>query len=244
MSDMRDKTGKPKTPVTEAEVDYFKRSLSEPKFIGKIPERTELKMIPAKGDQPKIGFMVHETLWNDSEGTPDYDAAVLEATKEADQYRSGHYVTYDEPSLLGWTCLDVLPNLVGRPWDQFALNMVHSVRPGCIRVVEYGQGQTLDAVTWRVTVNLEEDNRTISRISQEVDVGSVGVQHGHGLHKYELGQDPKLQQVFGNLEAIEKFAPKGEEPMITCPHCRGRSSGGMAVCSCNGTGKVPKGYKP
>lgn len=114
-----------------------------------------------------------------------YNADVLAGTSGADRYRSNHRVEYNEPESTGFTCAPVLQEIWGRPWDQFALNMTHSVRPSCIRVIGSDEGITLDAVTWRVTVILGEDGRTIARIEQEVEVGLIGAKHGYGLSQYQ-----------------------------------------------------------
>jgi len=185
---------------------------SEPHFVSEPPARPELQVEKRGPEGPKIGFMVYERPFDDCGATPDYDAKALEATDYADSYRSGSRIPYSEPPCYGWTCLDVLPNLVGRPWDQFALNMLRSVRPSGIRVVGYSQCMTADSAPWRVTVRLDKDNRTISKVEQEVEVGTVGAQHGHGLYKYEHGQDPTPQTCFVNTRGLKKLKLDPEGP--------------------------------
>jgi len=87
-----------------------------------------------------------------------------------DYYRSKHAVKYEPPNHNGWMCIPVLEFMVGRPWDQLALDMVRAVRPSCIRVTE-GE-QTLDARTWRVTVLLRRGTNVIRHIEQEVEVSN------------------------------------------------------------------------
>jgi hypothetical protein len=88
---------------------------------------------------------------------------------------------YEQPTRLGYTSVDVLPLLTGKPWDEVALAFVHSLRPSCIRVIKHNHAETTDARTWRVTVYLDE-KELIESISQEVQVGlPEGVQHGHAL---------------------------------------------------------------
>jgi hypothetical protein len=65
--------------------------------------------------------------------------------------------------------IDVLPLLKGKPWDDLALSYVSALRPSLIRVIKWGEGQAANAVTWRVTVNLDENN-LIRKITQEVEV--------------------------------------------------------------------------
>lgn len=86
-------------------------------------------------------------------------------------------VTGQAPS--GFAFLPVLDYLVGQPWSLMALNLVASLRPSAVRVVK-ASTVTLDARGWRVTVMLEEDDRTIRSIHQEVSVGLVGTD-GQGI---------------------------------------------------------------
>ncbi len=175
----------------------------------KTPKRIDLKFtevttLPSKHPD-KIGFMVHEVPFDDK--TPDYDAAVLSSTDEADRYRRSHenpMSGYRKPLSTGYTHIDCLPKLIGRPWDQYALNMVHALRPSCIVVT--GGEVTCDAVPWRVTVTIEEDNRTIKNLTQEVHVGLTGASHGHGLNKYAAGLDPAPQRVFFNTRGLKKLS--------------------------------------
>lgn len=103
-----------------------------------------------------------------------------------DDYRNDGYggkwgAAYVEPDGVGYTVIEVLPFLTGRPWDDVALAYVHALRPSTIRV-NNSDCWKLDARNWRVSVLLESDDRTIKRISQEVAVGlPVGIDHGHAL---------------------------------------------------------------
>jgi hypothetical protein len=184
--------------------DKPKVTFYEPKQVDSIPLRTELTVLPSDPDKPKsIGWSVYEVTPEEDAKTLDYDASVLASTEEADKYRSNDYVHYVKPDQHGFACIDVLQQLWGRPWDQYALNMVHSVRPSGIRVVGSREGLTLAAITWRVTVHLEDDNRTIHKIDQEVEVALVGAKHGHGLHKYEIGAAPSPALGYFNPRAIK-----------------------------------------
>ena len=149
----------------------------------------------------EIKFTVTENLEDGS--IPDYDADILQGTKEADKYR-GRSVSYEPPDIRSYTSLTVLPQLNGRPWDQFALNMIHSLRPSSIRV-NIGGGGIANASRWRVTVALEEDDRTIREITQEVEVACVGAKHGHGLRKYEIGADPKPALFYCNPNGLKRL---------------------------------------
>lgn len=90
-------------------------------------------------------------------------------TREADSYRTTHMKEFNHCHVRGYTVIPVLEFLNGKPWCSMALNYVEALRPHYIRVTA-GE-QTCDAVTWRVTVHLEKDNRTIRFIEQEVEVG-------------------------------------------------------------------------
>lgn len=93
-----------------------------------------------------------------------------------------------ESEHFGWTSIKVLPFLTGRPWDVVALAFVHALRPSYIRVIE--GAETLDAMTWRITVRLN-NNKTIREIEQEVEVWLPdGVVHSHALeHALRFGID-------------------------------------------------------
>lgn len=170
-----------------------------------IPAKTELRVLPADPpDKPKVGFMVYER--RDDDKTPDYDTEELQSTEVADTYRSAHHAGYTQPSSYGSLTLDVLPFLVGRPWDQCALNYLASLRPSCVRVLSENGGLTLDSVAWRVTVLLSSDDyRTIKRIQQEVNVGIVGCKHGHGLRKYLTGANAAPSHSILNIRGLKKM---------------------------------------
>lgn len=115
----------------------------------------------------------------------------------------GGGVPYKSPGRVGHAKVTVLAELVGRPWDQYALNMVQSCRPSMVRVTT--GTVTGDSFAWRVTVFLTDDERTIREIVQEVEVGLVGAKHGHGLNKYALGVSPKPQNVVFNARGVKKL---------------------------------------
>jgi len=93
-------------------------------------------------------------------------------------YISPQGALYCPPRRRGCLSVDVLPMLIGRPWDEVSLGLVHSLRPHSIRVVN-GSEET-NSVLWRVTVHLE--GGVIQQITQEVEVGLPdGVEHGQAL---------------------------------------------------------------
>jgi hypothetical protein len=82
----------------------------------------------------------------------------------------------------GYTVIRVLPELTGKEFDDWALGMIHSLRPYSIRTAV--DGVQLTAILWRVTVWLKIDNRTIRYIEQEVEVGlPKGCHHGEELSR-------------------------------------------------------------
>lgn len=82
----------------------------------------------------------------------------------------------------GFTDIEVLQFLYGRPWDQIALNYVHALHPTRIRVVKYNQGVTMDACTGRVLIQLDE-NGLIKSIEQEVEVGCKGFENAFEMEQ-------------------------------------------------------------
>ncbi len=96
---------------------------------------------------------------------------------------SYHHKLYDGEkcfNCLGWSSIDVLQFLWGKPWNEIALGYVHSLRPSAVYV---STGMfTCDTCTWRVKVLIDKDN-IIENISQEVEVGLPDGIHygGYGL---------------------------------------------------------------
>jgi hypothetical protein len=69
----------------------------------------------------------------------------------------------------GFCHVPMLEFLNGRKWDDYAMAIVHSLRPSALRTSITG-ALKCDAVMWRVTVLLNEDG-TIKEIWQEAEVG-------------------------------------------------------------------------
>lgn len=93
----------------------------------------------------------------------------------------------------GFICLHVLPELAGRPWDDYALGAVHSLRPSWIRVIPNDGGIQLDSQEWRVTVWLHDDG-TIKEIDQEVVVGLPDDCQNGGELNAKLFPDPPEEE--------------------------------------------------
>jgi hypothetical protein len=78
----------------------------------------------------------------------------------------------------GFTTIEVLTFLVGRPWDERAAGFLCALRPSMVRVVPRDE-QKCDARLWRVTVTLDPAG-LVRRIEQEVEVGlAKGWANGH-----------------------------------------------------------------
>jgi hypothetical protein len=110
----------------------------------------------------------------------------------ADQYYSDHGKTVDESLLKkssSWTCVDILHDLRGKPWNNLALNYVLAFKPRMIRVTK--DSMTLDYQQNRVTVYVENDNRTIRNIEMELIVPIFGCLNGSDLDKKLYSQETK-----------------------------------------------------
>ena len=88
---------------------------------------------------------------------------------------------YEPPICRGYTRIEVLAFLKGKPWNEIALAYVHAVSPSYIRVIK-GE-ETTDAKAWRVSVYIDR-NSIIEKITQEVEVALPdGIQNGYELRK-------------------------------------------------------------
>lgn len=126
-----------------------------------------------------------------------------------DDYRKDGYggkwgARYVDPESQGYTSIEVLQFLNGRPWDEVALAYVHALRPSKIRV-NSSDCWKLDCNNWRVTILLEPDDRTIKRITQEVIVGlPEDIGNGHEL-ECELNRRPPSPR-----RRVDRFVDGGE----------------------------------
>ena len=170
----------------------------------------DITVLPA--DDPKrlkIGWVIEERTgpcW-----LPSVDNSCYE-TNLADEFLGSHGKDAEDPTKKRyfWGVVPMLESLWGQPWNNLALNYVLALRPTAIRV---STGcVTADAYTWRVTVFLKEDKRTIRRIEQECNTGSIGAENGWDL-KLKLQQQltgkkiPKFDSTccFINPDAIAKM---------------------------------------
>lgn len=110
-------------------------------------------------------------------------------------------VKYEQPEAIGYTSIEVLKHIWGKPWDEIALAYVHSLRPSTIRVSS-GVVHS-DARVWRVTVIVNEKD-FIHSITQEVEVGlPEGIPHGYAL---------KIASIYG-IES-EQFKASTDEHQV------------------------------
>lgn len=109
----------------------------------------------------------------------------------------------------GYKTINILPELIGRQWDEISLGYVHAFKPSCIRVIPHNGMMTLDAMSRRVTVELNEQKR-IKRINQEVEVMlPENIQNGEHLDiAMEHGIDSPQAQWY-NDDSIKGFVHDG-----------------------------------
>ena len=100
--------------------------------------------------------------------------------------------------------MDVLPELIGQPWNNLALSYVTTLRPSCIRVLstvistKWGpecRGAHCDCHCWRVTIWLGDDDRVIESITQEMEGNSIGLATTN-----DMVEQLKHQKQYGNLD--------------------------------------------
>ncbi len=161
--------------------------LSPGDYGGEIPVRQDITILPANDPHSlRLGWTVYEFI-----DERDYQRFIkknggkkalkeylhnnhpdrLKETDLSDICRKNSF-NYVKPDITRFGTLNVLPELYGKPFNNGAMNLIHALRPSAVRVTT---GEvTLDAHTWRVTVLLKDDNITIDRIYQEVELGGIG----------------------------------------------------------------------
>ena len=160
--------------------------------IGSMPIRKDTDFEVLADDDPrklKLGWVVREIAPGEDMGDPPGDH---QGTEYSDPYvgkKQGVPLRFDEASRRrGYTSIDVLPFLIGKPWNNLAINWMRALRTDDIRVVT--NVRTLDTCPWRVTVRIDEDS-IIQEITQEVEVGLIGVHHG--AHLNGVTKDPNFK---------------------------------------------------
>ena len=109
----------------------------------------------------------------------------------------------------GYTEVDVASCLIGNPWDDLALGILHGLSPTRIRVCPPGHGTQCDAQTGRITVYLDNDN-LIDTVRQEIEIMlPADIQHGHHADLILRGkvkrQDPyQTPGAICNVEGLKR----------------------------------------
>ena len=177
-------------------------------FKGKLKKQVDRDLEPMGDDEKmnlKLGWVVHEYGPNDALPVPPGNHQGTEYSAPLIGSNGDLRIPIDEATRRrGRTSIEVLPFLVGKPWNNLAINGIRSLRTDEIRVTK--GGVNLDSRAWRVTVHLNQDD-TIRKIEQEVEVGLIGCYHGH--HLDIVTKDPNYQgeppRAFFNPEAVSKL---------------------------------------
>lgn len=188
-------------------------------FTGEIPIREDITILPA--DDPnklRLGWVIFEfedeysyqKHIKEKEGVDALKKYLYnnhpsrqKETDKADIYRGYNGSSYVDPESTSGGTIEVLPQLNGKPFNNEAINLIHSVRPSCIRVTT--DRICLDARQWRVTVYLKKDDITIRKIEQEVQIGC----YGHGEYK-DVSNKPSADHgpAVINEKALKKIKVK------------------------------------
>lgn len=113
-------------------------------------------------------FLCNDIVQKESDrGTPFFVLICKRKPKTPEDYLKCNI--YEEYACTKTECPEVLPKLKGKPWNEYALRQIASLRPSALRVTK--EGTKLDAMPWRVTVYLDDSNK-IKEIIQEVRVGA------------------------------------------------------------------------
>lgn len=103
--------------------------------------------------------------------------------KIAIEYRSPNNQDFKPYDCTGFLVLDVLPILIGKKWNDYALGIIHAVRPSYIRVASISEPVKCDYRPWRITVHVNDDD-IITSVKQECTVGLPdGIEHGSHLRE-------------------------------------------------------------
>lgn len=84
-----------------------------------------------------------------------------------EDFKVYHHTIPKKENGYSWTSVGVLPELIGRPWNEITMCYVLSLEPTAIRVSD--GCVTLDAHTGRITVIVNDDNK-IQQIYKEVKI--------------------------------------------------------------------------
>ncbi len=88
--------------------------------------------------------------------------------KAPEDYITDHAEAVNKPSRVGYISVPIAEFLVGRPWNEEALQYMHCFQPSAIRVSD--GWLTCDGYSRRITVITDPDTKLITKITQEVTV--------------------------------------------------------------------------
>ena len=177
-------------------------------FKGKLKRQVDQDLAPMSDDERRnlrLGWITHEYGPDEPLPIPPGKHQGTEYSKPLIGSTGDVRIPFDEATRRrGRTTVQVLPFLVGKPWNNLAINWLRSLRSDDIRVTY--DSVNLDYKPWRVTVYLNADN-TIHNIMQEVEVGLIGCYNG--FHLDLVTKDPTYQgeppSMIFNLAGIEKL---------------------------------------
>ncbi len=61
------------------------------------------------------------------------------------EYIHGQGKPFERMPRIGRLCINVLPELYGKPWDEVALGYIHALRPSTLRIRRNGECETVTA---------------------------------------------------------------------------------------------------
>lgn len=187
--------------------------------MNEIPIRLNTEHIGADQKEMKLGWVIHEIppdmtedeYYKEKLSEEEYkewkfknDEKRLEEIDFADSYRDDGYggasgKTVTDKSICGsFGVIEIAQELYGQPWNNLALNYILAFDPIRIRVTS--GFVHADACTGRITVVLEQDDRTISHIYKEVMFGSIG-----GVNSGQLKSALKHQKENGSLDGYKHY---------------------------------------
>jgi len=164
-----------------------------------ITDREKLALVVLPANKPKAVWKIYENVPHDLR----LNLRRWGDTDIADKYRSDQGLPLEEEGSTGLLVMRVLPVLDGREWNNAAFNVVRSLRPSSLRVTS--GVMTVDRKSWRVTVLLEANNRTIKYIEQEVEVGLIGCRYSSDVDSYLTKELPPYEPCPG----VGMFNPRG-----------------------------------
>jgi hypothetical protein len=160
-------------------------------FVGNYPIRQDAEVIQKDSDH--IGFECHILKHGDKYPDP-----------TGNMNDTDYIGNYNIPK--SSTSIDVLPFLIGKPYNNLAWNWIVGLRPSQVRV---STGIVhLDCYPNRITIFIDKDN-IIKSIQQEISVGCIGVHHAHDLEM--ATNDPSYKQetyvnsIIINKKVMEKL---------------------------------------